>query len=51
MILKKVRNLLVITVLVMMKTINNFHVNVVQKIVVVILLEKSLDGELIKNLL
>ena len=35
--------------LVMMKTINNFLVNVVQKIAVVILLEKSQDGELIKN--
>ena len=33
------------------KTTNNFLVNVDLKIVVVILLEKSLDGEFIKNLL
>ena len=37
-------------VLVMMKIINNFHVNVVLKTVVAILFELSQDGELIKNL-
>jgi hypothetical protein len=41
----------VIMVLVMMQIINNFLVNVVPKIVVVILLEQNLGGELIKNLL
>ena len=50
-ILKWGRSSLVIMVLVLIKTINNFLVNVAQKIVVVILLEKSPDGELIKNLL
>jgi len=34
----------------MMKITNSFHANVSQKIVVVILLEQNLDGELIKNL-
>ena len=48
-ILKKVKNSLVIMVLVMMKITNNFLANVGQKIVVDILLEQSLDGELIKN--
>ena len=43
--IKKVKNLLVIMVLVMMKITNNFLVNVNQKIVVVILLELSRDGE------
>ena len=33
-----------------MKITNNFHASVSQKIVVAILLEQSLDGELIKNL-
>jgi hypothetical protein len=37
-------------VLDMMKITNNLNANVNQKIVVVILLEQSLDGELIKNL-
>ena len=37
-------------VLVMMKTISNFHVNVVLKTAVVILFELSQDGELIKDL-
>ena len=39
-----------IMVLVMTKTINNFRVNAEQKIVVVILLEQSQDGELIKDI-
>jgi len=34
----------------MMKIINNFPVNVVQKTVVAILCVQNLDGELIKNL-
>jgi len=38
-------------VLALIKTTNNFHVNVELKIAVVILFEKSLDGEFIKNLL
>jgi hypothetical protein len=37
-------------VLDMMKITNNLNANVNQKIVVAILLEQSLDGELIKNL-
>jgi hypothetical protein len=37
-------------VLDMMKITNNLNANVNQKIVVVILLEQSLDGGLIKNL-
>ena len=37
--------------LALIKTINNFHANVELKIAVVILFEKSLDGESIKNLL
>ena len=49
-ILKKVKNLPVTMVLDMMKITNNLNVNVNQKIVVAILLEQSLDGELIKNL-
>ena len=36
--------------LVTMKITNNSHANVSQKIVVAILFEQSLDGELIKNL-
>ena len=48
-ILKKVMNSLVIMVLVLMKITNNFLVCVNQKIVVVLLLERNLDGELIKN--
>jgi hypothetical protein len=49
-ILKRVKNLHVTMVLDMMKITNNLNANVNQKIVVAILLEQSLDGELIKNL-
>ena len=48
--IKKVKRLQPIMVLVMMKITNSFHANVSQKIVVAILFEQSLDGELIKNL-
>ena len=44
------KKLQLIMVLAMMKITNNFHANVSQKIVVAILFEQSLDGELIKNL-
>jgi hypothetical protein len=48
--IKKARNLLVIMDLDLMKITNNFHANVNLKIVVATLLERNLDGELIKNL-
>ena len=50
-ILKKGRNFRMITDLALMRILKIILVNVGQKIVVVILLEKSLDGELVKNLL
>ena len=43
--IKKMKNYLMTMVSATIKTINNFHVNVDQKIVAVILLEKVLDGE------
>ena len=48
---KEMKRSLLIMVLVLIKIINSFGVNVDQKTVVVTLLELSLDGELIKNLL
>ena len=43
--IKKVKNYLMIMVSVLMKIISNFHVNADQKIAVVLLLGKALDGE------